>query len=182
MKTFSQPLAYQVEARFGLSARARPMNRCPASKSWTTDQRVSGARQDDGVVASELQRGTGEAGGFRDLGIAVRHPAVRLPHRIAPRRHRVRGREGRVALDRTVEQAQRFVVSLARALIEVLETAQIVIVGVEAVGALALGALDLGLLQPRRDCTDDAGGDEVLQIEDVVEIAVEAIGPQVAAL
>jgi len=61
----------------------------------------------------------------------------------------------------------------------VLETAQIVIVGVEAVGALALGALDLGLLQPRRDCTDDAGGDEVLQIEDVVEIAVEAIGPQV---
>jgi hypothetical protein len=84
---------------------------------------------------------------------------------------RVRGREGRVALDRTVEQAQRFVVGLARALIEVLETAQIAIVSVEAVGALALGALDLGLLQPRRDCTDDAGGDEVLQIEDVVEIA-----------
>ena len=59
--------------------------------------------------------------------------------------------------------------------------AQIVVVGVEALGRLALGPLDLGLLEPRRDRADDARRHLVLQLEDVLELAVEPVGPEMRA-
>ena len=59
--------------------------------------------------------------------------------------------------------------------------AQIVVVGVEALGRLALGALDLRLLELWRDRADDALGHPVLQLEDVLERAVEAVGPEMGA-
>ena len=58
-------------------------------------------------------------------------------------------------------------------------SAQIVVIGVEALGRLALGALDLGLLQLGRDRPDHARRHLVLQFEDIVECAVEAIRPEV---
>ena len=61
------------------------------------------------------------------------------------------------------------------------QAAQEIIVGVEALGGLALGAFDLGLLQLRRDRADHAGGDLILQIEDVRQSAIEVIGPQMRA-
>ena len=48
-----------------------------------------------------------------------------------------------------------------------------VVVGVEAFGRLALRAPDLRALQLRRDRANDAGGDLILQFEDIVEGAVE---------
>ena len=56
--------------------------------------------------------------------------------------------------------------------------AQIVVVGVEALGRLALRALDLRPLQLRRDRADDARGDLVLQLEDIVERAFETVRPE----
>ena len=59
--------------------------------------------------------------------------------------------------------------------------AQVEIVGVEVVRPLALGPLDLGVKQARLDRADDTQCDLVLQFEDVVERAVEAVGPDVGA-
>ena len=58
---------------------------------------------------------------------------------------------------------------------------QIVVVGVEAFGRLARSALDLRQPQPRFDRTDDAGGDLILQVKDVIERAIETVGPDVIA-
>jgi hypothetical protein len=44
-----------------------------------------------------------------------------------------------------------------------------------------LGALDFGLFQSRRDCADDVCSHLVLQIEDVVDIAVESLRPEIRA-
>src|SRR6266536_1192603 len=56
--------------------------------------------------------------------------------------------------------------------------AQIIVVSVEAPGGLALGALDLRLFEPGRDRADDALGHLVLELENVLERAVETVGPQ----
>ena len=61
---------------------------------------------------------------------------------------------------------------------KVRHAAQIVVVGVEAFGWLALRALDLGSLELRRDRADDGLGDLILQLENIVERAFEALGPQ----
>src|SRR5499426_815009 len=57
-------------------------------------------------------------------------------------------------------------------------SAQVVLVGAEALGRLAFCTLDLSLLQPRRDCAHDACGHLVLQIEDVVKCTLETICPE----
>ena len=59
--------------------------------------------------------------------------------------------------------------------------AQVVVVGVQAFRRLALGALDLGPFELRRDRADDAFRDLVLQFEDVVERAFEALRPEMRA-
>ena len=61
---------------------------------------------------------------------------------------------------------------------EVRHAAQIVVVGVEAFGWLALRALDLGPLKLRRDRPDDGLGDLILQLENIVERAFKALGPE----
>ena len=87
-------------------------------------------------------------------------------------------REIRIELDRLVEQRQPFADGLPGALIQVRPAAQIVVVGVEALGRLALGALDLRPLELRRDRADDARGHLILQLEDIVERAFEAVRPE----
>src|SRR5262245_65982576 len=60
---------------------------------------------------------------------------------------------------------------------EICQAAQIVIVGIEIFGRLALRSLDLGALELRHDRADDAFGHLVLQLKDIVERALETIGP-----
>jgi hypothetical protein len=55
--------------------------------------------------------------------------------------------------------------------------AQEVVVSIQALCRLSPRALDLGLLQPRLDGPNDARGDLVLKVKNVVQRAVEAIGP-----
>ena len=59
--------------------------------------------------------------------------------------------------------------------------AQKIIVGVEALGRLALGPFDLGLLQLGRDGAHHARGHLILQIEDVRQLAVETVRPEMRA-
>ena len=59
--------------------------------------------------------------------------------------------------------------------------AQKVVVGIEAFGRLALGPFDLGLLELRRDGADHARRHLVLQIEDVRQVAIEAVRPEMRA-
>src|ERR1700739_2248352 len=59
--------------------------------------------------------------------------------------------------------------------------AQIEVISGKVRGRLTVGALDLGLAQLWFDRAGDAGRDLVLQVENVVERAVEAVGPDVSA-
>ena len=61
------------------------------------------------------------------------------------------------------------------------QCAQIEVVSGEVRGRLARGALDLGQPQARFDRTGDAGRNLVLQLKNVVERAIEAVGPDVSA-
>src|SRR4051812_46713312 len=60
--------------------------------------------------------------------------------------------------------------------------AQIVVISVKAFRRFALGALDLGPFQVGPKLGQHAGCYLVLQIEDIVESTVQAIGPQVGAV
>ncbi|MCY1305917.1 hypothetical protein D9M70_557460 [compost metagenome] len=55
---------------------------------------------------------------------------------------------------------------------------EIVVVGVETFGRLAFGALHLDPFELRRNRADDAFGYLILQLENVVERAFEALGPE----
>ena len=83
-----------------------------------------------------------------------------------------------IELARLGEQLQRIAGGVAGHPVRAGHAAQEIVVGVEALGGLALGPLDLGLLQLRRDRADHARGHLILQIEDVLELAIEVIGPQ----
>src|SRR5215831_6459601 len=57
------------------------------------------------------------------------------------------------------------------------DPAEIVIIGIETFGRLALGSFDLGLLQLGCDRAYDAAGHLILEIEDILNPAIEAIDP-----
>src|SRR5262249_18514129 len=59
--------------------------------------------------------------------------------------------------------------------------AQVIVISVEAPGRLALGALDLRLLQLRRNRADHASGHLILELENVLQRAVETVGPEMTA-
>jgi hypothetical protein len=92
------------------------------------------------------------------------------------RGHAVGRREIWIELDRPIEETQRLAVAFPGPLIIARYAAEIMIIGVEALGRLALGTRDLSLLQLGPDHPHDARGDFILEIEDVVERAIEAVG------
>src|SRR5215471_7549906 len=57
-------------------------------------------------------------------------------------------------------------------------SAEVVIIGVEALCGLTLSTLDLRLLQLGPDRTYDARSHLVLQIEDILQRAIETVGPE----
>src|SRR5208282_287594 len=76
---------------------------------------------------------------------------------------------------------QRFADGLFGPTIKARHSPQVIVISVEALGRLALGAFDLRLLQLRRDSANHAGCYVVLQLEYVLEAALEAIRPQMSA-
>jgi hypothetical protein len=70
--------------------------------------------------------------------------------------------------------------AVSREEMEASHPAQEVVVSIQALCRLSPRALDLGLLQPRLDGPNDPRGDLVLKVKNVVQRAVEAIGPDVS--
>jgi hypothetical protein len=138
-------------------------------------------RERDRVVLTQLCRQPGEPRGFGNLVRAIGRPAVDLAHHVAERGDAVRGGKFGIELACLGEQCQRLGGGFARQPMNVRHPAQEVVVGVEALGRLARGPLDLGLLELRRDRADHARRHLILQIENVLDAAVEMVGPQMRA-
>src|SRR5205814_8555659 len=74
-----------------------------------------------------------------------------------------------------------FLVSFEVDLVELGESAEVEVIGVETFGRLAAGARDLGEAEARLDCADDVRCDLVLKLENIIESAVESVGPDMRA-
>src|SRR5262245_15591127 len=61
------------------------------------------------------------------------------------------------------------------------DAAQEVIIGIHVLRRLALGTIALGMLQLRRDGAHNARGHPILQLEDILNVAVKALCPKVRA-
>jgi hypothetical protein len=71
--------------------------------------------------------------------------------------------------------------TLSGQFVELGESTQVEIVGVQALGGFSPGALDLRLAQLRFDRADNTRRHLILQFEDVVERTVEAVRPDMRA-
>src|SRR5215469_5297446 len=100
---------------------------------------------------------------------------------MAPGDHCMCGSEIGLQLDSPGEQEQRFVRILGHRGEHGRQSAQIEVIGIEAVRPLAPRAFDLALTERRLDDAGDADRDFVLEVEDVFERAVEAVGPEMRA-
>ena len=116
----------------------------------------------------------GETGCLSHLLCAIGGPAAYLAHYIAECCRAIGCSKIIIEFDRLGKQFQRVAGTILRYSMCTRHSAQKVVVSVKAVGGLALGALDLGLLQLPRYCADYAFGDTILQIEDVLDAAVDA--------
>jgi len=86
----------------------------------------------------------------------------------------------RVELSGELEQALSFDVALGRELVHEPGCAMVRAPGVEVRGMSQQRALPLRLLDLALDRTDDDVGDLILDVEDVIDIAVEVLGPDFA--
>src|SRR5262249_23245429 len=95
----------------------------------------------------------------------------------APSVHRGCGRIRWIELQRSLQQGNGLAHALFSVFVKLRERAKVHIVSIEALGRLAGCSLDFGLAELRLDRADNATGDPILQLENVVERAVEAVGP-----
>ncbi len=143
--------------------------------------REAGEAQRRGIVGRVCKCRTGQCNGIGHLRATKCDPVVDHGVGDAGGDQRLGEAEAVVHGDRLAQQAARLDVAGLGEQMVLLQRAQIEIVGVEAFGGLGGGAGDFGALQGRLDGADDAFADPVLQVEDVGEIAFEAIGPDMAA-
>jgi hypothetical protein len=76
---------------------------------------------------------------------------------------------------------QRLDIGILGSLVDVGHSSQKIVVSSEFLGRFAFGAFDLGLFELWRDRADNACGHLVLEIENVLQAAVETIRPQMRA-
>src|SRR5215469_14807791 len=86
-----------------------------------------------------------------------------------------------VDLDRPLQQRHSGIAGSSLPGVMPLKGAKVEIVSVEALGRLGIGARDFGTAQARDNGRDNAFGDAILKIEDVVKRTFEAVGPNVMA-
>src|SRR5262249_25376679 len=141
--------------------------------------RKTAERQRHGIVLAGLRHPFYESRDFGKLLRPVRGPAIQLAPKVAISRHAVGGGKVSIELNGFVEQHQVLVVALPGPSIKARRRPEKVVVGIKAFSRLVPRTLDFGLLQFRRNRADNARSDLVLQIEDVIERAIEAIRPQV---
>ena len=142
------------------------------------DERVPSTGQSNGIVRPQFDCAPAQSLRFSDLLGGVNNPAVYFAPEEAHRGQPVRRCKAGVELDGTVKQAQRFVVGFASPFVQTGQCAQEIVIGVKIFSLLAFGPFNLHLLEPGRDLADDLGSDTVLKIEDVLQRAVELVGPK----
>ena len=135
----------------------------------------------DGVGVVEGQRA--EGGCARAcLRIARRSaPRVDVIEVVDGREERVRGGELRVEFDRALEQRSRFRVRLLRRSLPQRAAPQVGIVGFDVISACGGDAMKIARVEADRERRDDLGRYVVLHREDVGELSVESLGPDVPA-
>src|SRR5207248_9805074 len=90
-------------------------------------------------------------------------------------------RIGRIERQCLPEQLDRLGKILVTSMVNPRQRTQIEVVGVEAFGRLSRGALDLRTTQLGFDRASNARCDLILQLENVVERAVEAVSPDMGS-
>ena len=153
----------------------------PVEMAHDVTQGEATERKRDRVILVQGRRPPSQPRGIGDLLRAIDRPAVDLANDVAECRHAMGRSKIRVELDGLGEQLQRFGGGLAGHLMRAGHPAQKVVISVQTFGGLALRSFDLGPLQLGRDRPDNARGDLILQIEDVLAIAIEMICPQMRA-
>src|SRR5262249_39418309 len=131
---------------------------------------------------AEFGRSACQSFGLGNFLPSINNPTTRLALRVTARRQAISRSEFRVELDRTAKILQRLAVGFASPTMDARQAAQEVVVSVEAFGWLASGALNLGLSQAGRDRANDFCRHLVLEVEDVLQGAVETVGPQLHAV
>ncbi|MDT4825257.1 hypothetical protein FQZ97_585350 [compost metagenome] len=135
------------------------------------------ARQRHRIIPADRHRQTRKPRALGDLSSPIGHPAIQLAPEVAPGCHAIGRGKLRIELDGLVEQRQRLLDGFPGAVVQFRRSAQVIVVGVQAFRRFALGALDFRPFELWRDCANNAFGDLILQFEDVVEHALEALCP-----
>ena len=148
--------------------------------SGDLQQAVTGHPERLGVVLADLRREARVLKALLHVRVGRHCPAEHRLKVIAPRRQAVGAAIRWINFDRLLQQPQRLLVALV-AHPETLQRAQIAIIRGHALGRLALDALDLGRVQRRCDRGRHLRRDAILHLEHVVEVAVEAVGPDMIA-
>ena len=55
------------------------------------------------------------------------------------------------------------------------------IIGIQTLGRLSTGPFHLGLLELRRNCPHDTGRDLILKLKNLLQVTLEAVGPQMGS-
>lgn len=126
----------------------------------------------------ELNRAPCQPSGLVPLLIRIDRPAEDLSLQVAIRTKRVCCGQSGIDFDSKPDQSEGLNVLLAGELIETRECTKIVVVGLKIFGRYAFCALYLGALQLRKECANHAARHLVLQIEDIVELAVKPVRPK----
>ncbi len=134
-----------------------------------------------GVIALGFKRLSRQSAGLADIVSGQRSPSLNPLHPPTDADHRCRRRVRRIDRQRLPGEDDRFAKAVFGIPVGLCQCAQIKVVGRKVRGRLARGAFDLGLAQFWFDRTGDVGRDLILQIENVVERALEVVGPDVSA-
>jgi len=143
-------------------------------------QRLCGIRQDARIVAGHFQRAPCEIGALQTVRRRVLAPAVDNQPHTADRGPGEGGPVPRIARDRLLQKTERLGDLPCRRQVHWIG-AQVEVVGGQVGGRAANRTGGLGGLQRWLDHAGDAGGHLVLQVENIFQRAIEAVGPQMHA-
>ena len=176
---FSHPSLFQPQAQFGSSSTARCNSSYALSNSLTSVLRGAKHRQREGIIGRKLYGFVGELQRQSTFRFRVVGPIVDAALRMTPCGHGEGGRVVRLELQGSLEKPQPYRVCFALQTRNMGQCLHVVVISVEIVRTFPLRPARLGRPDRRLDRPYDAARDLILEIEDVDQIAIEAVGPDV---
>jgi hypothetical protein len=138
-------------------------------------------RQHVGISLTVINCGAGEPKGLRPVLLRRCRPGCSDAIEIEKCSYDIRGWKIRVDCKTFFEQAKSFRGVIRRRSVGCRQRPQVVIVGIHVFGAFPLRSLDLGVPQLWFNGADHTFSDTVLQLEDIIQQALDAVGPDVSA-